>query len=180
VAAVRRAADQVSGRGRAAGLARREAVIRGWRRQFQIEHLIAGGSDFRRASDFPPVGFGGFVFATGLVSGSYVGAHMVPGDGAWQAFKDRNFKDHVQMIDGREVLEKVVAMPIATWIWKSQSAGITHMGPMAQDFRAAFELGLTTRTSARSMPMAGRLQQSKVCTSLYRKRTRESRRSNSK
>src|SRR5262249_32767984 len=40
-----------------------------------------------------------------------------------------------------EVLEKVVALPIAIWNWKAQPAAIHHMGPMAQDFHAAFGLG---------------------------------------
>ena len=36
-------------------------------------------------------------------------------------------------------------MSIATWNWKSQDAGIRHMGPMAQDFYAAFGLGETDK-----------------------------------
>ena len=32
-------------------------------------------------------------------------------------------------------------LPISTWNYKSQDASIRHMGPMAQDFRAAFGLG---------------------------------------
>jgi hypothetical protein len=86
-------------------------------------------------------GFGGFVFATGFVSGAYVGAHMFAGDGAWQSFSDRNFKDHIESVDTSEVLKKLVALPIATWNWKSQTADFRHMGPMAQDFHAAFGLG---------------------------------------
>ena len=36
-------------------------------------------------------------------------------------------------------------MSIATWNWKSQDASIRHMGPMAQDFHAAFGLGETDK-----------------------------------
>ena len=39
------------------------------------------------------------------------------------------------------MLRKLVMMPIATWNWKAQDARIRHMGPMAQDFSAAFGLG---------------------------------------
>ena len=39
------------------------------------------------------------------------------------------------------VLEKLAAVPISTWNWRTEDAGIRHMGPMAQDFRAAFGLG---------------------------------------
>jgi len=38
------------------------------------------------------------------------------------------------------VLDKVAAMPISRWTYKN-SDGSTHLGPMAQDFRAAFNLG---------------------------------------
>lgn len=41
-----------------------------------------------------------------------------------------NFKD----VDGAEVLEKLSAMPIQTWNYKSQDKSIRHIGPMAQDF----------------------------------------------
>ncbi len=32
-------------------------------------------------------------------------------------------------------------VPILTWNYKTQDDSIRHLGPMAQDFRAAFELG---------------------------------------
>jgi hypothetical protein len=32
-------------------------------------------------------------------------------------------------------------MPIATWSYKSQDVSIRHMGPMAQDFAEAFDVG---------------------------------------
>jgi hypothetical protein len=53
---------------------------------------------------------------------------------------DRNAKDHFQPVNAREVLEKVTQLPITKWEYKTQS-GATHMGPMAQDFHAAFSLG---------------------------------------
>ena len=53
-------------------------------------------------------------------------------------------KEHLvlKLTEAQEaVLRKVVALPIATWNYKSQDAAIRHMGPMAQDFHAAFGLG---------------------------------------
>jgi hypothetical protein len=43
-----------------------------------------------------------------------------------------------------DVLEKIVAMPIGSWSYKSQP-GEKHIGPMAQDFHAAFGLGDSDR-----------------------------------
>lgn len=39
------------------------------------------------------------------------------------------------------MLDRLVAMPLSTWNLKVQDPSIRHMGPMAQDFRAAFGLG---------------------------------------
>jgi len=47
----------------------------------------------------------------------------------------------MQPVDARDVLKKVVAMPLNTWQYKSQESKYRHMGPMAQDFFAAFKLG---------------------------------------
>ena len=44
------------------------------------------------------------------------------------------------------VLELVVEIPVSTWNYKEQSDSIRHMGPMAQDFYAAFGLGLGETT----------------------------------
>ena len=47
----------------------------------------------------------------------------------------------MQAVDPRAVLEKLASVPIATWKWKNEDARHRHMGPMAQDFYAAFGLG---------------------------------------
>ena len=40
-----------------------------------------------------------------------------------------------------EVLAKVVEMPVGTWRFKSEDDSIRHIGPVAQDFMAAFGYG---------------------------------------
>ena len=49
-------------------------------------------------------------------------------------------------VDGFEVLEKLAALPISTWNYKSDPPSVRHLGPMAQDFMAAFGLGDDDRT----------------------------------
>jgi trimeric autotransporter adhesin len=44
-------------------------------------------------------------------------------------------------VDGRAVLDAVAAMPISTWNYIAQDESIRHIGPMAQDFYAAFGVG---------------------------------------
>jgi hypothetical protein len=82
-----------------------------------------------------------FMFTGGTTQASYTGAVLPPGATAWIAGSDRAGKDNLQPVDAKAVLRKVATMPIATWNWKSQDASIRHMGPMAQDFHAAFGLG---------------------------------------
>ena len=56
---------------------------------------------------------------------------------------DRNAKEQFQPVNGREVLEKVSALPISEWQYKTQAG--RHIGPMAQDFHAAFGTGQDDR-----------------------------------
>jgi hypothetical protein len=53
---------------------------------------------------------------------------------------DRNAKEGFRSIDPQEVLARVTSMPISEWSYKAD-AGTRHIGPMAQDFHAAFNVG---------------------------------------
>jgi hypothetical protein len=61
--------------------------------------------------------------------------------GVWTNASDRNQKAHFHPVSGRDVLRRLSAIPITTWNYKAEGSGVRHMGPMAQDFRAAFGLG---------------------------------------
>ncbi len=53
---------------------------------------------------------------------------------------DRNVKRDFAPADAQSVLEKVARLPIQTWAY-TNDATIRHIGPVAQDFHAAFGLG---------------------------------------
>ena len=53
---------------------------------------------------------------------------------------DRNLKENFGPVDSREILDKVAALPVSAWNYKRNAAS-RHIGPMAQDFKAAFDLG---------------------------------------
>ena len=57
---------------------------------------------------------------------------------------DRNLKENFTPVSPREVLEKVTALAITRWNFKGDT-GTPHVGPMAQDFHAAFRLGTDDR-----------------------------------
>ncbi len=69
------------------------------------------------------------------------GCYLSAGSGSWTCSSDRSLKDNFLSIDPRSVLEGVAHMPISQWSMKADTAGYNHIGPMAQDFYAAFGLG---------------------------------------
>jgi hypothetical protein len=58
----------------------------------------------------------------------------------WVNGSDRNAKEAFTAINPRAMLEKVSALPITEWKYKVEADGTEHIGPMAQDFHAAFGL----------------------------------------
>jgi trimeric autotransporter adhesin len=61
---------------------------------------------------------------------------------------DRNVKRDFAQVDSREVLEKVAALPIHTWAYTNDVRAARHLGPVSQDFRAAFGLGADDKSIA--------------------------------
>ncbi len=68
------------------------------------------------------------------------GAHCTSG-GVWTDASSRAFKENFAAADGREILEKVASLPIATWNYKTEEDSIRHVGPVAEDFHALFATG---------------------------------------
>ena len=53
----------------------------------------------------------------------------------------RVLKSDFRMVDGREVLARLTAMPVSEWRYRSDPAASRHIGPVAEDFHSAFGLG---------------------------------------
>jgi len=81
---------------------------------------------------------GGFTLYTNPAS--TVGAQLAAGSGTWASLSDRNAKTNVAPIDDARVLEKVARLPISRWSYRTEH-GVRHVGPMAQDFYVAFNVG---------------------------------------
>jgi hypothetical protein len=69
------------------------------------------------------------------------GVTLAAGGSAWAAVSDRNLKENFTEVDKPELLDRLAAIPVTTWKYKSQDGSIRHIGPMAQDFYAAFGVG---------------------------------------
>lgn len=87
---------------------------------------------------------GGVYFVSG-VSSQYIGVQLPAGSGSWAPLSDRNVKTAIRNIDVSSILDGVLAMPVTSWQYITQKADIRHLGPMAQDFYAAFHLGEDNR-----------------------------------
>ncbi|MBS0583659.1 MAG: tail fiber domain-containing protein [Proteobacteria bacterium] len=90
---------------------------------------------------------GDFYVSTGAVGRAWFfagGVHdcylAATGAAGWQCSSDRNLKTAIVPTDGSDVLARLVALPVSSWEFK-KDRGSKHIGPMAQDFKAAFGLG---------------------------------------
>ena len=68
--------------------------------------------------------------------------------GALTEGSDVNSKENFEEVDPIEVLDRVLDLPISTWNYIHDEDSVRHMGPMAQDFAAAFGLGKDERRLA--------------------------------
>ncbi|HOY30933.1 MAG TPA: tail fiber domain-containing protein [Bacteroidales bacterium] len=78
------------------------------------------------------------IFSNGTLS---AGVLLAPGGSSWSSVSDSTLKRNIRPVDGKEILDKLVQVPISRWSYKAQDPSIEHIGPMAQDFYAAFGLG---------------------------------------
>src|SRR4029079_7056079 len=82
---------------------------------------------------------GGTTFYSNAAATS--GVNLPAGGDGWSNLSDRNVKANLSAVDTAGILERVAAMPVQSWNYKSQDASVKHIGPMAQDFAAAFGVG---------------------------------------
>jgi hypothetical protein len=77
----------------------------------------------------------------------YPGHPFVVNNGAytdgsqWLNSSDKNIKENFGSVDKLAILGKLEALSVQTWNYISDTNHATHLGPTAQDFKAAFGLG---------------------------------------
>ena len=81
------------------------------------------------------------------VGGGTGGTATLSHGGAWTNASSRTFKEGFAAIDPADVLERVLALGISRWSYIGSGEG-EHVGPMAEDFHAAFGLGHSDRQIA--------------------------------
>ena len=75
-----------------------------------------------------------------LINTSAGGAHLTTG-GTWTNASDAALKENFEPVDGADVLARLADLPITSWSYRAEDTSTRHVGPTAQDFRAAFGLG---------------------------------------
>ncbi len=88
--------------------------------------------------------FGGLELARIDKNGNLTTAGTV--NGTSDVHRKRDFA----VADTAAVLARVASLPITSWSYKADDPGVRHLGPMAQDFHAAFGLGIDERHIAAS------------------------------
>jgi Chaperone of endosialidase len=83
-------------------------------------------------------------FEAGNGSGGFATCTFQAGTTNWACSSDRTLKDNFKAVNTAQVLEAVVKMPVTTWTMKGSA--IRQMGPTAQDFHAAFNLGASDKS----------------------------------
>ena len=76
---------------------------------------------------------------------TWTGAALLD-EGYWVHKSDANSKTAFARVDHRRVLDRLLAMPVRTWRYKTEPERIRHIGPTAQDFMTAFEVGISDTT----------------------------------
>ena len=109
--------------------------------RFGVDH----GFSVEYGSPRPDGGGNKYVYIGDVFAGKAIwtstGAYLSDPGGVWTNSSDRHRKEDVSAIDARDVLARVVDMPITRWRYIGEDESKHHIGPMAQDFYAQFRLG---------------------------------------
>jgi trimeric autotransporter adhesin len=68
------------------------------------------------------------------------GCSIAPGGTAWSCTSSRLEKENFAEVDGEDVLRRLRAVPVTSWNGIAEGPEVRHIGPMAQDWNAAFAL----------------------------------------
>jgi hypothetical protein len=102
-----------------------------------------------RTNEFAARATGGVRFVSGVnASGTPVaGVTLAPLATSWSVLSDRESKKDFAPVDTRAVLEKLAGVPVQAWHYRWEEAqAAPHLGPVAQDFKAAFFPGRDDRS----------------------------------
>src|SRR5215216_5651692 len=94
----------------------------------------------------------GFRFRTNLAGTT--GCNLPSGSGVFNCTSSRATKENFLLVSGNDVLSRLRNIDVSTWNYIAEGRQVRHMGPMAEDFFKAFQLG-TGNTSIGVQDLTG-------------------------
>jgi trimeric autotransporter adhesin len=73
-------------------------------------------------------------------SAATIGVSLASSGNAWSSLSDRTLKENFAPVDGEDVLRRLRNVPVYTWNFIDAGPEVRQLGPMAQDWYAAFGL----------------------------------------
>jgi hypothetical protein len=95
-------------------------------------------------NEFAARAAGGFRFRTNATLTT--GCNLPAGSGVFSCASSRTLKENFVGVNGEEVLARMRGIPVNTWNYLAEGRQVRHLGPFAEDFRAAFGLGVDDRS----------------------------------
>lgn len=114
----------------------------------------ASADTFRNTAnnEFAARATGGFRLRTNLLGTT--GCNLPAGSGVFNCTSSRSTKENFLAVNGSEVLSQLKGIEVSSWNYISEGQKVRHMGPMAEDFFKAFQLG-TGNTSIGLQDLTG-------------------------
>jgi hypothetical protein len=105
----------------------------------------ASADTFRNTAnnEFAARATGGFRFRTNLTGTT--GCNLPAGSGVFNCTSSRTTKENFSEVSGNDVLASLRKVPVSTWNYIAEGQQSRHLGPMAEDFYGAFQLGTTDK-----------------------------------
>jgi hypothetical protein len=106
----------------------------------------ASADTFRNTAnnEFAARATGGFRFRTNL--GGTTGCNLPAGSGVFNCTSSRATKENFFAVSGEDVLSRLRKIEVSTWNYITEGRQVRHMGPMAEDFHSAFNLGADNKS----------------------------------
>jgi hypothetical protein len=75
-----------------------------------------------------------------------LGVSLAANGTSWAVISDRAVKENFRWLEGEDVLARIRRMPVQSWNYIDEGRQVRHIGPMAQDWHAAWGLNADDRT----------------------------------
>jgi hypothetical protein len=87
---------------------------------------------------------GGYRFRTNATLTT--GCNLPAGSGVFSCSSSRDLKENFRRVDGEDLLKQLRSIPVSRWNYISETHGVDHIGPMAQDWYKHLNVGIDDKS----------------------------------